>query len=452
MPKKKQEEIPVDRIPPQNIEAEKALLGCMLLDEEARIKVLENFKVEFFYNEAHQKIFSSIVKLFEKGEKCDLITLSEILRGENLLNEIGGVEYLSHIVESVPTSAYVDEYMKIVKEKYILRTLISNATKIITEAYNQQDEIETILDKAESLIFEVSQNKIEKEAYPLKILVRDAIENIEKIREKKSYVTGLPTGFIDLDKMTTGLHPSDFIIIASRPSMGKTALACNIALNLNSGVEKVPTLIFSLEMSKEQIVQRMLCSEAKVNILKFRQGILSDKDIGKLLVAASHLEGSPIFIDDTPSLNVFELRARARRLKAKENIQVIIIDYLQLMKGKGKAENRQQEISEISASLKSLAKELNIPVIAVSQLSRATEQRADKKPQLADLRESGSIEQDADLVLLLYREEYYNETEENKGKAEVIIAKQRNGPTGSIFLTFLEEYTRFENYTPREEI
>ncbi|MCM8784833.1 MAG: replicative DNA helicase [Candidatus Omnitrophica bacterium] len=451
MPKKK-EEIPVDRIPPQNIEAEKALLGCMLLDEEARIKVLENFKVDFFYNEAHQKIFSSIVKLFEKGEKCDLITLSEILRGENLLNEIGGVEYLSHIVESVPTSAYVDEYMKIVKEKYILRTLISNATKIITEAYNQQDEVETLLDKAESLIFEVSQNKTEREAYSLKILVREAIENIEKIREKRGYVTGLATGFTDLDKMTTGLHPSDFIIIASRPSMGKTALACNIALNLNSGFEKVPILIFSLEMSKEQIVQRMLCSEAKVNILKFRQGLLSDKEIGKLLIAASHLEESSIFIDDTPSLNVFELRARARRLKAKENIQLIIIDYLQLMKGKGRAENRQQEISEISASLKSLAKELNIPVIAVSQLSRATEQRVDKKPQLADLRESGSIEQDADLVLLLYREEYYNETEENKGKAEVIIAKQRNGPTGSIFLTFLEEYTRFENYTPREEI
>ncbi|MFN4227021.1 MAG: replicative DNA helicase [Candidatus Ratteibacteria bacterium] len=451
MPKKKQE-VPIDRIPPQNIDAEKALLGCMLLDEEARIKVLENFKPEFFYNEAHQKIFSSIVKLFEKGEKCDFITLSDSLRSENLLDEVGGVEYLSHIVESVPTSAYVDEYMKIVKEKYILRTLISNATKIITEAYNQQDEIETLLDKAESLIFEVSQNKIEKEAYPLKILVRDAIENIEKIRERKGYVTGLPTGFIDLDKMTTGLHPSDFIIIASRPSMGKTALACNIALNLNSGFEKVPTLIFSLEMSKEQIVQRMLCSEAKVNILKLRQGVLSDKEITKLLLAASHLEASPIFIDDTPSLNIFELRARARRLKAKENIQIIIIDYLQLMKGKGKAENRQQEISEISAALKSLAKELNIPIIAVSQLSRATEQRADKKPQLADLRESGSIEQDADLVLLLYREEYYNETEENKGKAEVIIAKQRNGPTGSIFLTFLEEYTRFENYTPREEI
>jgi replicative DNA helicase len=451
MPKKK-EEIPVDKIPPQNIEAEKALLGCMLLDEEARIKVLENFKVEFFYNEAHQKIFSSIVKLFERGEKCDLITLTEILKGENSLEEIGGVEYLSHIVESVPTSAYIDEYMKIVREKYILRTLISNATKIITEAYTQQDEVETLLDKAESLIFEVSQNKVEREAYPLKVLVRDAIENIEKIQEKRGYVTGLPTGFIDLDKMTTGLHPSDFIIIASRPSMGKTALACNIALNLNSGVEKIPVLIFSLEMSKEQIVQRMLCCEGKVNILKFRQGILSDKEIGRLLVAASQLEEAKIFIDDTPSLNVFELRARARRLKAKENIQVIIIDYLQLMRGKGRAENRQQEISEISAALKSLAKELNIPVIAVSQLSRATEQRVDKKPQLADLRESGSIEQDADLVLLLYREEYYNETEENKGIAEVIIAKQRNGPTGSIFLTFLEEYTRFENYSPRQEI
>lgn len=253
--------------------------------------------------------------------------------------------------------------------------------------------------------------------------------------------------------MTTGLHPSDFIIIASRPSMGKTALACNIALNLNSGVEKVPVLIFSLEMSKEQIVQRMLCSEAKVNILKMRQGMLSDKEIGKLLIAASHLEQLPIFIDDTPSLNIFELRARARRLKAKENIQVIIIDYLQLMKGSGKAENRQQEISEISSSLKSLAKELNIPVIAVSQLSRETEKRADKRPQLADLRESGSIEQDADLVLLLYREDFYHkEKEDIKGIAELIIAKQRNGPTDTIKLTFLEECMRFENYSPREEI
>ncbi|MCS7180869.1 MAG: replicative DNA helicase [bacterium] len=451
MPRKK-EEIFTDKIPPQNIEAEKALLGCMLIDEEAKIKVLENFKKEFFYSEAHQKIFSSISKLFEKGEKCDLITLTEILKAENALEEVGGIEYLSHLVEIVPTSAYLEEYMKIVKEKYLLRALISNATKIISEAYSQKEDIETLLDKAESLIFEVSQNKIEKEAYPLKTIVKDAMELIEKIHERKGFVTGLPTGFIDLDKLTTGLHPSDFIVIASRPSIGKTAFACNIALNLNSGVEKVPVLIFSLEMSKEQIVQRMLCCEARVNILKLRQGVLSEKDIGNLLIAASRLEEMPIFIDDTPSLNIFELRARARRLKAKENIQVIIIDYLQLMRGSGRAENRQQEISEISASLKSLAKELNIPVIAVSQLSRATEQREKKRPQLADLRESGSIEQDADLVLLLYREEYYKETEENKGLAEVIIAKQRNGPVDTVLLTFISEYTRFENYTPRKEI
>lgn len=452
MPRKKQE-FPVDKIPPQNIEAERALLGCMLLDDEARIKVLENFKKDFFYDEAHQKIFSSIVKLFENGKKCDLITLTDILKSEGALEKVGGVEYLTNLVESVPTSAYVDEYMKIVKEKYILRTLIANATKIITSAYEESEDVESLLDKAQSLIFEVSQHKIEREAYPIRVILKDAMEVIEKIHEKRGFVTGLPTGYIELDKLTTGLHPSEFIIIASRPSMGKTALACNIALNLNSGVEKVPVLIFSLEMSKEQIVQRMLCSEAKVNILKMRQGMLSDKEIGKLLIAASHLEQLPIFIDDTPSLNIFELRARARRLKAKENIQVIIIDYLQLMRGSGKAENRQQEISEISSSLKSLAKELNIPVIAVSQLSRETEKRADKRPQLADLRESGSIEQDADLVLLLYREDFYHkEKEDVKGIAELIIAKQRNGPTDTIKLTFLEECMRFENYSPREEI
>jgi len=452
MPRKK-EEIFIDKIPPQSIEAERALLGCMLIDDEARIKVIENFKKDFFYNEAHQKIFSSIVKLFEKGQKCDLITLTEILKSENSLEKVGGVEYLSNLVESVATSAYVDEYMKIVREKYILRTLIANATKIITEAYEEKDNVDSLLDKAESLIFEVSQNKVERTAYPIKTILKDTIETIEKIHEKRGFVTGMPTGFIDLDKLTTGFHPGDFIIIASRPSMGKTALACNIALNLNSGVEKVPVLIFSLEMSKEQIVQRMLCSEAKIDILKMRQGLLSDREIGELLLAASRLEQLPIFIDDSPSLNIFELKARARRLKAKENIQIIIIDYLQLMKGTGKAENRQQEISEISSSLKSLAKELNIPVIAVSQLSRETEKRVDKRPQLADLRESGSIEQDADLVLLLYREEFYKKEEvENKGVAELIIAKQRNGPTDKIKLTFLEKCMRFENYTAREEI
>ncbi|HDN97744.1 MAG TPA: replicative DNA helicase [bacterium] len=451
MPRKKKEEI-LDRVPPQNIEAEKALLGCMMIDEEARIKSIESIRSNFFYLKAHQQIFSSIVKLFEKGEKCDLITLSNQLKQEGKLEEVGGIDYLTELVEIIPTSANVDEYIKIVKDKYILRSLISNANQIITEAMNEPEEVEALLDKAESLIFEVSQHMIEREAYPMKELVKENIELFEQIHLKKKRVTGLPTGFIELDNMTTGLHPSDLIIIASRPSMGKTALACNIALNLTVGVEKYPILIFSLEMSKEQLVQRMLCAEAKINLKNLRQGILSDDDMGRLMLAAGRLEQSPIFIDDTPSLNIFELRARARRLKAKEDIQLIIVDYLQLMRGRGRAENRQQEISEISAALKSLAKELNIPVIAVSQLSRATEQRERKRPHLSDLRESGAIEQDADLVLLLYRDEFYHpENEENKGIAEIIIAKQRNGPTGSVFLTFLKEYTRFENYTPRKE-
>ncbi|MCD6407466.1 replicative DNA helicase [bacterium] len=450
MPRKKKEEILLNKVPPQNIEAEKALLGCMLIDEEARIKVLETFKEDFFYHQAHQKIFSSIRKLFDRGEKCDLITLTNQLKQEGVLEEVGGIEYLTEIVEIIPTAAHVDEYIKIVKDKYILRTLIANATQIISEASDEPEDVEDLLDKAESLIFEVSQHKVEREAYSMRELVKETLEIIEDIHNRRGFVTGLPTGFIDLDKMTTGLHPSDFVIIASRPSMGKTALACNIALNLNAGENKTPILIFSLEMSKEQLVQRMMCCEAKINLMRLRQGMLSDKDIGELLVVAGRLDKMPIFIDDTPSLNVFELRARARRIKAKEDIQLIIIDYLQLMKGRRKAENRQQEISEISASLKSLAKELGIPVIALSQLSRATEQREHKRPQLSDLRESGSIEQDADLVLLLYREEVYEPTEENEGIAEIIIAKQRNGPTGTVKLAFLKEFTRFENLAIRE--
>ena len=442
-----------EKVPPQNIEAEKALLGCMLIDEEARIKTLETVKKDFFYTPSHQKIFSTIVNLFEKNEKCDLITLTNQIKQDGILEEVGGVEYLSELVETVPTAAHVEEYIKIVKDKYILRSLISNATQIITESTNSTEDVESILDRAESLIFEVSQYKIEREAYAIKDLVDNTIELFEKIHKGESSVTGIPTGFRDLDNITTGLQPSELIIIASRPSMGKTALATNIALNIVTGIKNCPILIFSLEMSKEQLVQRMLCSEAKIDLSKLRQGFLSDKKMGELLQSATKLSSAPIFIDDTPSLNVFELRARARRLKAKENIQLVIVDYLQLMRGRGKAENRQQEITEISASLKSLAKELHIPVIAVSQLSRATERRGeDKTPQLSDLRESGAIEQDADLVLLLYRDEYYNpDNEESKGKADVIIAKQRNGPTGKITLTFLKEYTRFENYTPRAE-
>lgn len=449
MPRKKKE-IEFERIPPQNIEAEKALLGCMLIDEETKMKVLETVKKDFFYNNAHRQIFSSIVALYEKNEKCDLITLTNQLKKEGKLEEVGGVEYLTEIAEFVPTSAHIDEYIKIVKDKYILRSLISTATQIISEASEEPENVEDVLDKSETLIFEITQDNIEKEAYALKDLLKENLEIIENIQDRKGFITGIPTGYIDLDRYIGGFHPSELIIIASRPGMGKTALATNIALNLAAGGNETPILFFSLEMSKEQLVQRMLCCEAKIDSKKLRDGTLSDSEITKLLMAAGHLEKAPIFIDDTPALSAFELRARARRLKAKENIQIIFIDYLQLMRSTKRAENRQQEITEISASLKSLARELNIPVVAISQLSRATEQRENKKPHLSDLRESGSIEQDADLVLLLFREDYYNKEDPDiQGVAEVIIAKQRNGPVGSINLTFIKEFTRFENFTQR---
>ncbi len=450
MPGNRKKAVSFNRVPPQNLEAEKAVLGCMLVSEDARVQVFESVKEELFYSETHRKIFSCLCDLFEKNEKCDLITITNQLKQKDMLDEVGGVEYITGLVELMPTAANVDEYIKIIRDKYLLRTIIENATKIISEASAEPEEVDSFLDEAESLIFDISQHKTKKDVYPLKDLIKENIELIEEVHQRRGLVTGLPTGFIDLDKLTTGLHPSDFVIIASRPSMGKTAFACNIALNLNTGVTKFPILIFSLEMSKEQLVQRMLCCEARINLMKLRQGMLSDEDMGKLLLSAGHLEETPIFIDDTPSLNVFELRARARRLKASENIQLIMIDYLQLMKSRGRAENRQQEISEISASLKALAKELKVPVIAISQLSRATEQREGKEPHLSDLRESGSLEQDADLVLLLYREDYYKR-EESNNLAELKIAKQRNGPTGTVNLTFLKEFTRFENYTLREQ-
>jgi len=453
MPVKKKKTAFEDKIPPQSIEAEKALLGCMLISEAARIESFEALKEDFFYNETHKKIFSALCMLFEKNEKCDLITLTNKLKQQDMLDEIGGVGYLSEIVELMPTAANFDEYIKIVKDKYILRAVIENATQIIFEASANPEEVDSFLDKVESIIFDIGQKKTKRTVYPLKDLVKESLDTIDEIHSRRGFVTGIPTGFKDLDNKITGLHPSEFIIIASRPSMGKTALACNIALNLNTGgvagAAKLPILIFSLEMSKEQLVQRMLCCEAQIDFMKLRQGMLSDQDHGKLLQSGGRLSEAPIFIDDSPSLNAFELRARARRMKSSENVQLIIVDYLQLMKSRGRAENRQQEISEISASLKTLAKELNVPVIGVSQLNRATEQRGTREPQLSDLRESGSLEQDADLVLLLYREDFYNET--NTGIADIMIAKQRNGPTGRVNLTFRKEFTRFENYSKRIE-
>jgi len=441
-----------ERIPPQNIEAEMAVLGSMLIDEEAISQALEIIDENCFYKSAHKEIFSCIVELFNKDKAVDIITLSEELSKNQKLEQIGGVSYLTMLANSVPTAANINHYAKIVKEKSILRTLINHATQIVGESFSPETNVDEILDKAERLIFEIADRRVEGNFVPIKDVIKSSIETIDKLYQQKAHVTGIATGFIDFDIRTAGLQNSDLIVVAGRPSMGKSAFAINMVEYI--GVEeKIPVAFFSLEMSKEQLVQRLLCSHARIDAHKLRTGHLSSSDWPNLTKAAGSLSEAPIFIDDTPGISVMELRAKARRLKAHHNIKVMFLDYLQLMRGPAKAENRQQEISEISRSLKALARELNIPLVAISQLSRAVETRSDHRPQLSDLRESGAIEQDADVVVLLLREEYYNPTEDNKGLAEVIIAKQRNGPTGTIKLSFLKEYARFENlaYSTQEE-
>ncbi|MBU0759826.1 MAG: replicative DNA helicase [Candidatus Omnitrophica bacterium] len=434
----------LEKMPPQNLEAEMAVLGSMLIEENAIADAIELLDSRCFYNDANKKIFDSILNLYSDNKAVDIVTLIEELKKTEDLDKVGGVTYITSLTTVVPTAANIKHYALIVKEKSILRNLISTATNIIADSYDSHGEIDKILDKAERLIFEISSKKVDSNFAPIKEVIKDSIETIDSLYQKKAHVTGLPTGFTDFDSISAGLHPSDLIIFAGRPSMGKSAFVASIAEHI--GVhEKIPLIIFSLEMSKEQLVQRMLCSHARVNAHNVRTGFLSQTDWPKLTNAAGKISEAPIFIDDTASLSVLELRAKARRLKSQHNIQLIIVDYLQLMQGMRGAENRQQEISEISRSLKALARELNVPLIAVSQLSRAVESRQDHRPQLSDLRESGAIEQDADLVGLLLREEYYNPTEENRGIAEVIIAKQRNGPVGSLKLTFIRDYARFEN-------
>ncbi len=439
----------VEQIPPQNIEAEKALLASMLLEEDALIRGFEIVKPDFFYDNRHQLIFKAIQELFEKNIKCNIVTLTNYFREENKIELVGGIEYLTSLFDLVPTAAHIEDYARIVRDNFILRSLINISTRIISEAYSCPQDVDALLDNAEAMIFDVSSHMIAREAYPISMLVKENLELFEKIHSKQGQVTGLPSGFIDLDNITAGFQKSDFIVLAARPSMGKTAFACNIAQNL-AVTQNVPVLIFSLEMSKEQLVQRMLCSEARIDSSSMRKGILSDRDMGKLIQAAGILEKAPIFIDDTASLSIFEIRARARRLKSREDIQLIVIDYLQLIRGRGRYENRQQEITEISASLKAMAKELSIPVIALSQMNRLIERREKKEPMLVDLRESGSIEQDADLVIFIHRDEQYEDSEEAKGIADIIIAKHRNGPTDRIKLTFLKHCLRFENYSPRQ--
>jgi replicative DNA helicase len=440
------------RLPPQSLEAEVSVLGGVLLENEALSRVLEVVNEGDFYREAHRQIFSALLHLYERNEPADLITLSEVLKKRDALEEVGGIEYLNFLVNSVPTAANIAYYAKIIKEKSILRKLINRATEIINLGFGDAGDVDESLDRAERLIFEISEDRVRPSFFPIKDIIKASFKTIENLYEKKQHITGVPTGFTKLDDLTSGLQPSDLIIVAGRPSMGKTALALNITQH--AAIEGgIPSAIFSLEMAKEQLALRLLCSEAKVDAHRLRGGFLSETDWPKLTRAAGSLSEAPIFIDDTPGLTVLEMRAKSRRLKAEHNLGLVVVDYLQLMRGRANSETREQEISDISRSLKALAKELRLPVIALSQLNRKVEDRGDRRPQLADLRESGAIEQDADVIIFLYRDEVYNRSEDNphKGKAEIIVGKQRNGPTDKFELAFLDKYTCFENLSPIQE-
>jgi len=441
------------KVPPQNIEAEQSVIGGILLENEAISRVLESLIVDDFYRESHRKIFIAMIELFEKNEPIDLITLTNYLKGQNQLESIGGGAYLASLVDSIPTAANITYYAKIVKEKAILRRLINTATDIVSRGYDDEGDVADLLDLAEKNIFQITESQIRPSFYSIKSILKESFKTIEKLYESKEIVTGVPSGFNEIDKLTSGFQPSDLIIIAGRPSMGKTAFCLNIAQYVT--IEKhIPVAIFSLEMSKEQVVLRMLCSEARVDAHKVRGGFLGETDWPKLTRAAGTLSEAPIYIDDTAAIAVLEMRAKSRRLMAECKLGLIIVDYLQLMRGRGLSsrgrsgmDTREQEISEISRSLKALAKELNIPVIALSQLNRRVEERHNKRPQLADLRESGAIEQDADLIAFIYRDEIYNRADDNphKGMAEIIIGKQRNGPVGEVKLAFLDKFATFDN-------
>jgi replicative DNA helicase len=440
---------PIGKVPPQNTEAEQSVLGGILIENEALNKIVEILDSDDFYRESHRKIFKSMIALSEKNEPSDLITLTNELKYQNLLEEIGGASYLTSLIDSVPTAANIEYYAKIVKEKSILRKLIQAATEIVTQSYEDSGDVDGFVDDAERLIFGISEHRVKPSFYPFKDIIKESFKTIEKLYEKKELITGIPSGFKDLDRKTAGFQPSDLIIVAGRPAMGKTAFCLNVAQY--AAIEaKIPVAIFSLEMSKEQLALRMLCSEAEVDSQNLRTGFLSESDWPKLTLAAGNLSEAPLFIDDTPAISSLEIRAKARRLKAEYDLGLVIVDYLQLMKGR-RAERREQEISEISRSLKALAKELSVPVIAISQLSRKTEDRPSRRPQLADLRESGAIEQDADVIIFIYREELYKQDTPNKGIAEVIIGKQRNGPTGKVDLHFIDKYTAFKPLYRGEE-
>jgi len=427
-------------------------LGGVLLDNDAINVVLELLRPEDFYRDSHRRVFRAMIELSDRSEPVDLITLSEFLKSRGELETVGGTAYLASLADFVPTAANIAHYSRIVREKSILRHLINTATDIATRGYEEQNNVDEFLDNAEKVIFDISEKKIKASFVAVGDMIRDTLKTVEKLYERKEMITGVPTGFEDLDKLTAGLQPADLIIVAGRPGMGKTAFALNIASN--AAFAGIGAALFSLEMAKEQLVLRMLCSEARVNSAKVRSGYLGERDFPQLAKAAGRLHEAPIYIDDTPAISVLELRAKARRLvrDRTKKIGLIVVDYLQLMRGMGNASNREQEISEISRSLKALAKEVNVPVIALSQLNRRVEDRGDRRPVMSDLRESGAIEQDSDVIVFIYRDEVYNKSDDgNRGIAEIIVAKQRNGPIDTVKLTFLNEYTRFENYTERDD-
>ena len=448
-----------ERVPPQNIEAEQSVLGAMLIDKEAIAKATEILSAEDFYREAHRVIFSAMLEIYNKNEAVDMITVTDILRRDNKLEDVGSIAYITSLANVVLTAANVKYHAEIVAEKSVLRQLVKVSTEIAAMGYEANDEVGVLLDTAESRILEISNRKKRADFTPISAVLMDSVQNIEKLLNNKGGLTGIPTGFNDLDKLTSGLHPSDFIILAARPSMGKTALALNIVQNValrahkRVGGDPRSVAFFSLEMSKEQLVNRMLCAEANIDSQRLRIGEMKEDDWTHLWDACDVMSKAKIYIDDTAGITVMDMRSRARRLKAEHGLDLIVVDYLQLMQGSGKRNtsgDRQQEVSEISRSLKALARELDVPVLALSQLSRGVEARQVKRPMLSDLRESGSLEQDADIVAFLYREDYYNPETENK-HTELIIAKHRNGPVDTVNLFFHKQFTKFVGFTKRED-
>ncbi|WP_226618920.1 replicative DNA helicase [Cytobacillus firmus] len=438
-----------DRLPPQNIEAEQAVLGAIFLEPSSLTQASEILIPEDFYRAAHQKIFNVMLKLSDQGKAVDLVTVTEDLSAAKLLEDTGGVSYLSELAGSVPTAANIEYYAKIVEEKSLLRRLIRTATGIAQDGYTREDEVEVLLGEAEKNIMEVAQRKNAGAFHNIKDVLVRTYDNIEEMHNRKGDITGIATGFTELDRMTAGFQRNDLIIVGARPSVGKTAFALNIAQNVATKTGE-NVAIFSLEMGAEQLVMRILCAEGNIDAQRLRTGSLTDEDWGKLTMAMGSLSNAGIFIDDTPGVRIQDIRSKCRRLKQEHGLGMILIDYLQLILGSGRSgENRQQEVSEISRSLKQLARELQVPVIALSQLSRGVEQRQDKRPMMSDIRESGSIEQDADIVAFLYRDDYYDKESEDKNIIEIIIAKQRNGPVGTVQLAFVKEYNKFVNLEKR---